>query len=561
MSYRRTVSIAGLLICASALAACGGGPNASSVTPAAQTLPDGGVRAAQNLSSPSFTATYAGPSSNGIVLYPTPCGHVPATYVAGGATITGGPLTAGQTVTVYGTLLDAKGNSMSSGCPDRVTGVTDVVVGTGAPPALPPPTAPPASGGRVPHIPTVIGDRTSGSVSPATVAAAVDYVFGGTSASSDRWRASGVKTIAYADPIVQYGPPDYAPWLNSDESTYLRACNGGRSTVSYQSFTGWFMDPASPAYQRIVGKTITADAPHFDAFMIDDALSNAIDYGWSVVPPCDTWVGFNYSNPATVANAKLASMLGTAFAGTSTYLNGLGLAPGDGNPWWAMQGALTDPTVAGGTYEFCFLGDTDHRLQNKRIDSGWQSIMASYVDTVKRGRTFWCIALTGADGNSDVGRDQRLYTYASFLLAFDGHAMLQETFGESNGLPVYPETRLVPSDPLDAPGSNPRRFGSCAIAGAPIGACASFVNPSASRSASVPGGYGAVLRLVGGSVFEGGSLASDAVPATIGPAEGVVLVQGGALPAASARAVQSVRTGAPIFVPLPGRMGTPRTKP
>ncbi len=554
MLHRRTVPLTGFMICAAALAACGGGRTAS-VTPAAQSLPDGATRAARSLSSPSFTATYdSAISTNAILLYPTPCGHVPATFVAGGATIAGGPLTAGQTVTVYGTLLDARGDAISSGCPDRVIDVTDVVVGTGA-------VQPPAPGGGGPHVPTVVGHAAFGAVSPATVAAAVDYVFAATPDDADRWHASGIKTIGYADAAVQYGPPDVALWRTSDESTYLHACSGARATLSYGSLTGWFMDLGSPAYQQLVRATIADEARHFDAFLIDDTLAAAMEYAGNVNPPCDTWVGFNYSDPATAASGKLAALLGTAFSGTSTYLNALGLAPDDGTPWSAIQAALGDPTVVGGAYEFCFLGQTDHQVANKRTDGGWQSALASYVDTVRRGRTFWCIALTGADGNSDAGRDQRLYAYASFLLAFDGRAMLQETFGESNGLPVYPETTLVPSNPLDAAGSNPRRFGSCAIAGTPIGACAAFVNPSSSASATVPTGYGAALRLVGGSALEGGSLASGGVPSSIGPAEAVVLVQNGALPAAAARAASSVRSRTPIVVPLPGRMGAARTTP
>lgn len=549
MLHRRTIPLTGLVICAAALTACGGGRNAS-VTPDAHTVTNGTTRATQSLSSTSFTAPYNGTiSANVIQLYPTPCGHVPATFAPGGAAITGGPLQSGQTVTVYGTLLDARGNTISSGCPDRMINVTDVVAGSAA-------VQPPTNGSRVSHVPTVIENRAFGAVAPATVAAAVDYIFGPPPGDADRWHAAGIKAIGYIDAAVQYGPPDYSPWLTSDDSTFLHACDGARASYTYGSLTGWFMDLGSPAYQQLVGATITAQSHRFDAFMLDDALAAAMQYADNLRPPCDTWVGFDYRNPGSRARAKLTSMLGAVFGGTSTYLNGLGNAPGDGNAWSVIQDALGEPSVAGGVYEFCFLGNTDHQVGNKRTDGGWQSVMASYVDTVQRGRTFWCIPLANVGGNSDAGRDQRLYAYASFLLAFDGRAMLQETFGESNGMPVYPETRLVPSNPLDPAGSNPRRFGSCTVGGSPIGPCAAFVNPSSSRSASVPGGYGAALQLVGGSVFEGGSLASGGVPSSIGPAEAVVLVQSGALPAANTRSVRSMSAGAPIFVPLPGHVGS-----
>lgn len=448
------------------------------------------------------------------------------TYASGGASITGGPLQVGQTITVYGTLLNASGG-VTTNCPDRITNATSIVVGGATPGPTSGPVAPPTGSA---HVGTVVGHATLGAVSGSAAAAAINYIFAPSQSDSDQWRASGVKTIAYVDAAFQNGPPDYAPWRTSDESTYLHTCGGSRATLAYSGLTSYFMDMGSSSYQSLVHSTIAAQASHFDAFMMDEALGSAMEYSSSINPPCSTWVNFNYNDPATAASAKLASLLSNAFGGQSTFLNGLGLAPDDGTPYAAMQNTLNDANVVGGVYEYCFLGQTDHQVANKRTDTGWQSVLASYVDTTRRGRAFWCLAYGSGDGNTDTGRDQRLYAYASFLLGYDGRSLLQETFSESHGMPVYPETKLVPSSPIDAAGANPRRFSSCSIGGTSIGACAVFVNSSSTRTASVPSGYGASLRLVGGSVFEGGSLAGSAVPSSIGPAEAVILLPSGVLP-------------------------------
>jgi len=461
----------------------------------------------------------------------------------------------GQTVTVYGTPLDQSGNP-TSGCPDRITNVTNVTVGGAAPPTAPPSGV---TGTRA-HVPTGVESITLSGFNPSRIASSVDYVFAAQQGDADRWRAAGVKAIGYIDIGVQYDPPDFAPLRTGDESTYLHTCGGARARFTYGALGASFMDEGSPSYQSLVHNLVAGMAPHYDGFFLDDPLADAMEYAPNLSPPCDTWVNFSYHNPATLASSKLASLLGNAFGGTSTYLNGLGFAPDDGTAWSVIQNALNDPSVAGGAYEFCFLGQTDHQLDNKRTDEGWTSTMASYVDTSNRGKAFWCFSFGNNDGSSDAGRDQRLYAYASYLLGYDGRAIFQEKFGESNGMPVYPETTFVPSSPIDPVGSNPRRFGSCAINNAAIGACAAFVNPSATHGASVPSGYGAALQLVGGSILEGGSLASTSAPGSIGPAEAVILVQSGRIPTANLRQASSVRTHAPIDVPLPTGMPHLRTR-
>ena len=104
--------------------------------------------------------------------------------------------------------------------------------------------------------------------------------------------------------------------------------------------------------------------------------------------------------------------------------------------------------------------------------------------------------------------------------------LTEGTWKETHGLPVCPETQLVPVQPLDPPGSNPRRFAACYLAGRAVGPCAALVNPSSTATVAVPRGLGKHLMVLhGGSVFEGGLVTLDgAVPARLGPAEAVILL-------------------------------------
>ena len=132
-----------------------------------------------------------------------------------------------------------------------------------------------------------------------------------------------------------------------------------------------------------------------------------------------------------------------------------------------------------------------------------------------------------------------MYTYASFLLAYEPQfSVLQEALRSApSGVPVYPETRLVPLEPqasahqdigdLRRGGTYVREFAQCYIARVAAGPCAAVVNPSSTASAAFPlHGYRAALALRGGSIADGGTVAfSAAVPASLGPASAAIVVK------------------------------------
>ena len=121
---------------------------------------------AWSFSAPVDQLLTSGSFAPGVDFYPTPCGHVPATYAAG---YTPPTIQVGTSYGVIGTLLDVNGNVMSSGCPDRISNVT--LIGPSASPSTPgnppppPPPPPPSSGTCSPASYTAI---VNGSAWPST---------------------------------------------------------------------------------------------------------------------------------------------------------------------------------------------------------------------------------------------------------------------------------------------------------------------------------------------------------------------------------------------------------
>jgi hypothetical protein len=388
---------------------------------------------------------------------------------------------------------------------------------------------PPVAAQAVPtHVPTVVENLTARpSVPLAAIARFVTWAYVVSPGDTDTLRAAGIKTIYYTDPNLQYvDDPGGAPWIKGPR---YNGRDGKDAVMTYMAarLTGYFMAVGDPAYIALVRKTLAPLAAHYDAFFYDDALAAALTYNGPVTnPPTKTWVAFDYRNPAMQALADARALLSEGYRGTKVFQNSLSLAPNDGTTWKAAQAMNLLPNVIGGVDELAFAGDTDHTLAHKAVESRWRSTLAAYVDTVRNKRIFWCLAESQTDGDSAAGRDERLYVYASYLLGYDGKALLQGTWKESHHLPVYPETCVVPERPLDPPGTNPRRFAACYLAGRPVGPCAILVNPSATQTIAIAGGLGKhTLVLKGGSVFEGGQVRLDGpVPAQLGPAEAIILL-------------------------------------
>ncbi len=139
--------------------------------------------------------------------------------------------------------------------------------------------------------------------------------------------------------------------------------------------------------------------------------------------------------------------------------------------------------------------------------------------------------------SADQAIDQRLYTYASFLLTYDPNtSVLWEYYRTPSGGHVMPESRLVPMDPdvgnltsadelRTVGGAYMRAYRQCYIAGAPAGPCIVAVNPDADAPHSVNfHGFQRTLSMQGSGVFDGGTIRIDSVapPAELAPLQAVI---------------------------------------
>jgi len=375
--------------------------------------------------------------------------------------------------------------------------------------------------------------RSQKAVPLRNVAAQATWAFADASIAADARRA-GIRTIAYLDPSIQYDPKrDVAPLASDDESTYLRACDGSRARVRLGDLDGYLMNEAAPAFRARLARYVDEHVrPQYDALFADDVFAATDTFVHVVAPPCRHT--FDEERAATFGAWQAARM--------PILFNGLGLAPDDGRVSDHAVAALDGPNALGGMYEMCltaFDEHTDHTLNYRRVDGAWTSVQNSHLAAVAHRKAFFCFAESPVDGATSDGIADRMYTYASFLLAFEPQfSVLQEALRSApSGVPIYPETRLVPLEPqtsahgdigaLRRGGTYVREFGACYVARVAAGACAAVVNPSSTASAPWPlRGYRAALALRGGSIADGGAAAfTAAVPATLGPASAAIVIK------------------------------------
>jgi hypothetical protein len=375
--------------------------------------------------------------------------------------------------------------------------------------------------------------RSQAAVPLAVLASMVTWAFAD-ARITDEARRAGIRTIAYLDPSIQYDPRrDAAPLATDDESTYLRACDGTRARVRLGDLDGSLMDQGSPGFRTLLARFVAREVrPHYDALFADDVFAATDTFTRVIAAPCGR--SFDAERDATFGAWKAA--------GIPIVFNGLGLAPDDGRVSDHAVAALDGPNVAGGMYEMCLTAydeHTDHTLGHRRVDAAWRSVQNSHLAAIGHGKAFFCFAESPLDGASPAGLGDRMYTYASFLLAYEPrYSVLQEALRSApSGVPVYPETTLVALAPLATAGGDidtlrhggayVREFARCYVARAPVGACAAVVNPSSTTTVPWPlSGYRAALQLTGGSIADGGHLQFSApVPTVLSPAGAAVVLR------------------------------------
>ena len=145
------------------------------------------------------------------------------------------------------------------------------------------------------------------------------------------------------------------------------------------------------------------------------------------------------------------------------------------------------------------------------------------------------VCMTG----SLVDAASRTYDYAAFMLIYDPrYSVFAQVSTLADGKAVYPETQLVPQQPL-ATATNDistllkgslyvREFAACSIAAAPVGRCAAVINPSGS-AATLPAlaqSYAHHAVLPSNSLYGGGVVTIAAgTSSSLAPGTGEILVQ------------------------------------
>lgn len=361
-------------------------------------------------------------------------------------------------------------------------------------------------------------------------------------------RAGGKMAIAYTDPqfVPHCSPPFTAPAgkcdgpigdrVSSDERAWVHDASGARINHAYGSF-GYqeALNVTSPVAQGAYTQTtagILSASPLLDGFFADDSGSNFTEPSSSTGLGSNLYWGFNAPQADIRSDAAYEAgeiaMLSAAVK--PVIVNGGGSyseAPGP-----AYGGAFVDlPNVLGQMSEGCYDNDGGYLFTD--VGDKFSRQLDGLIAVQAHRKLAICLP-TG-----DMGPAARLYAYASWLLSYDPHySVYQMAAGLSDGYAVWPETTIVPTQPrftaskgaqLVRGGAYVREFAACAIAGAPIGPCATVVNPSHGSSAAVPAlaiGYAHSISLDAQSRYTGGAAhVNSGVPTTLAPATAAILVQ------------------------------------
>ena len=367
--------------------------------------------------------------------------------------------------------------------------------------------------------------------------------------------AAGIDVVEYTNPNrqVQIGPPHFPNNLPSD---YAHDCKGDRIyRVGYGVATPppgpaptptdhamYLMDPHSVNVAASWAAEVTSfwqQAGIAPTFVFEDT-ADSVD---SVKPrdPC------NYAQPdwTNATNAMGQTMLSAAAAvgeDVAIVYNGLA-SPLHPSPTHMPDAIGMNAASAGGMAENCYSRqpastalDPDPAPYPEK-DAQWLETEGVEIAMTAAQKIFVCNANSDHAQDADQRASLRLYVIASFLLTYDPNtSVLDEQFRPASGFPVFPESQIVALDPIGVPplqiadlairGVFARQYGTCFVKGAPIGPCATVVNPSSTTAFPFPfaGGYAGTLRLVGGGVLDAGARVklTTTLPSTMNPRSAVI---------------------------------------
>ena len=334
-------------------------------------------------------------------------------------------------------------------------------------------------------------------------------------ADADNVSSAGMKTLDYIDPWRQAsGDPLYT----SDDSTFSHDCSGSRIAIPESATTTQdLMNPSSSSLQSLLNSWEAREqrAGHVDAFFFDDtdAVSGLPSLG------CDISQGSWDAASATMVNASAGAVV----------FNGYGMSVDS-------QNLVASTNVKGAMLEQCYATNSQP-TPPYTTGSQWIENENLEIAAAAAGKLFFCYNNVTTDGASAASIRQ--YVYASFLLTYSpASSILWENFATPSGLHVFPETQIVPTNPLvNVPGSVSdlesaagvyvREYAACYVSDKAVGPCAAIVNPDQSPHSlsSLQQSYSHALALSGEGILDGGSMSisGGAAPSQVPGESGLVL--------------------------------------
>jgi hypothetical protein len=353
-------------------------------------------------------------------------------------------------------------------------------------------------------------------------------------AASAGIHAVGIKTTFYTDPNrVSSNDALY----NAPEAAFAHTCQGSRVTDVFAGrVLQYVTDPGSAALQSSFIDWVVNPNLHegvFDAVYLDN-MGPLSEYGsgsFSPSLPC------NYSDSGWVAGqTALISALPVP-----ALFNGLsGLNPYGGFGLSLSLGLFNSSNTLGGMWEHCYT--RNNQSVPKEFGPTWQANENTELAVQQKGRLFICMPSDNyAPPGSSRALDDRLYSYASFLLTYDPTLSVLWDFypvGPS-GLHVNPESQLVPLHPVvstpsdirdlqQTSGVYGREYSDCYLAGTWVGPCAAVVNPDYYNAHAFPyTKYHHTLVINGAGILDGGtiSITGPPPPSSLPPMEAVIAFQ------------------------------------
>ncbi|MDB5073608.1 MAG: hypothetical protein JWM87_4719 [Candidatus Eremiobacteraeota bacterium] len=381
------------------------------------------------------------------------------------------------------------------------------------------------------------------------MAAHADYVEDGAyyPDHGDKFKAAGGKyLVSYTDPA--YVPYCYAPFTPpiqnpcigaignhvADESGWFHGADGGRlhryvdQEFQYQEALNPASQAARDAWKWYTQRTL-AHSPNVDFFLADDE-------GGTFIGPDGTqasgwFYGFNAGSVEITSDADFIAANQKMLAASlkPVFVNGYDPAtrlPSYGGKW------LDSPNVVGDEYEGCYTADAGGNVEGDKNDK-WAETSNGILAVLAHNSKALCMMTAAATPSN------RIYLMASWWMTYsEGSTIAAPERATPDGYTVRPEYDVVPRQPRatatndihvlrSSTGAYVREFAACYQARAPIGPCATIVNPSASAVAMprLAGSYTRSLAVDDRSAYTGGQATwTGGVPAQL-PALSAVVVR------------------------------------